>query len=116
MPFLQPDLGDQFAQPGAQGRAGQACQPGERLADQPPHRVPPVQRGIRILEHDLQRFQLLQGPLSRGRRQRRVTEGHHRAWVRRDQPEQHPGQGGLTAPALTDDPERLAGDHVQADV
>jgi hypothetical protein len=77
VPFLQPDRAGQVEQPLLQARAGQPGQPGQRAADQPPHRVPPVQRRVRVLEHDLQRLELFPGPPRGDRAQLLAVELGH---------------------------------------
>ena len=97
MTLLQAYRPDQVGQPLAEARPGQAGQPGQRPADQVPDGVAAVQRRIRVLEHDLQRLELLPWPVLRLGAQRGPVQFHDGAFVRCDEAEQGPGQGGLAA-------------------
>ena len=88
--------------------AGQPCQLGQGAADDHPHRVPAVERRVRVLEHDLDRPHLLRRPLAGGRRQRLPVELEHAALVARRDAEQHAGERRLAAARLADQAQRLA--------
>ena len=83
-------------------------------ADRWPHAVPPVQGRVGVLEDDLQRPQLIAGPLAPWAPACAVSSSTEPV-VRRRQPEQHPGQRGLSAARLTDQAEGLAGAQVEID-
>ncbi len=113
MPFLHPHRPDQLGHPLPEPLPGQAGQLGQRAADQPAHRVAAVQRRVRVLEHDLQRLELIAGAVAHVGGQRLLGELDGRARIGRDQAEQHPGQGGLAAAGLADEAERLPAPQVE---
>ena len=108
VPVLQPDRGDQLGQPVTQRLTREPGQPGQRTADQGPHRMAAVERRVRVLEHDLERAQGLPRPPPRVRAERGAVQGDDRALVRRYKPEQDACQRGLAAARLAYQPERLA--------
>src|SRR5207245_6611209 len=84
-------------------------QAGELLQGPPqdaPDRVPAVERRVGVLEDDLKRPDLLVAALREPRREHTPVE-LHRAGRRRDDAEQRAGEGGLAAPGLADEAERL---------
>src|SRR5215211_2244179 len=84
-----------------------------RACDDVLHRVTRVQRGVRVLEHELQLPAQLPRPLHRSPGEL-VPSQPDRAVDRGVQPGDRAEQGRLAAPALADDPDRLARPDVEA--
>src|SRR5215470_8284462 len=77
--------------------------------------LPPVQRGVWVLEHDLQRLQLVAPAMREIGAERLAVDADGRSLIGRGEAEQQPGQRGLAAPRLADKSERLAKSEVQVD-
>ena len=106
----------EIAEAGVELLATAADEPVQRPADDAMDREAPVERGVRVLEHDLQRPHLLAVAVVDLRRDRRALELDDRSFVRRRQPEQQAGQRRLAAARLADEPERLARRQRERDV
>ncbi len=112
----QPHRADQLEQPLGQLLAMVAAELRQRPGDQPAHGVAAVQRGVGILEDDLERLLLGQRAPVRERRERLSVELDDAAGVGGGEPDDDAGQRRLSAPGLADEAERLARQDLDVDI
>ena len=116
VPLLHPHRGDQLAQARLQRVAREAAQPLQRPPEQLADAVAAVEGRVGVLEHDLERFQLLAAAVARIADHRHALQVDLGAGIGGRQAEQHPGEGRLAAARLAHQPQGLAGIDVEIDV